>query len=142
MHAREPSSQILEMSDFDELADFADLFTVPPSSSSSKFSRSPFSARSTAASSSRPESIAYPSGIPLELDLFDDEDEYVRGAGRISPGSESGAGGVQRAGIRMSTDDAAGILAGEYETRLDRRFLKTSGELTSCTSECRAEHGG
>ena len=103
------------MSDFDELADFADLFTVPPTSCSSKFStRSPFSATRTA-TSSRSESKGYPSGIPLELDLFDDEDDYLHGVGRISPSSESWGGGIQRAGIRMSTDDAAGILAGRLQ---------------------------
>lgn len=120
MHSRESSIQILDMSDFDELADFADLFTVPPTSTSSKFSssRSPLSPAVASTSTSsvfRPESIAYPSGIPLELDLFDDEAEYLH---RASPSSESGeSGSGVRAGIRMSTADAEGILAGEPKKR-------------------------
>ena len=69
MHSRDSSVQILDMSDFDELADFADLFTVPPTA------KSPYSAR--------PDSMAYPSGIPLELDMFDEDEGFRRyGVGR------------------------------------------------------------
>ena len=102
MHSRDSSVQILEMSDFDELADFADLFTVPPTA------KSPYSAR--------PESMAYPSGIPLELDMFDEDDGFRRyGVGR---GKDN---------VRLSSESAGvkpeGIFVGKSEVPKTRRIL-------------------
>ena len=90
------------MSDFDELADFADLFTVPPTA------KSPYSAR--------PESMAYPSGIPLELDMFDEDDGFRRyGVGR---GKDN---------VRLSSESAGvkpeGIFVGKSEVPKTRRIL-------------------
>jgi hypothetical protein len=98
MHSRDSSIQIVDMSDFDELADFADLFTVPPTA------KSPYSAR--------PDSMGFPSGIQLELDLFDDGFERVSvGSSASSISGSSRAGRTTRSG---SNPGSRGMMVGQF----------------------------